>query len=486
MDAYNMTVLTNIIGAVESGGQEYGRRNYAAYADPYQNTTLEHTITLGWAQNYGDQANNLVTSIFAKDTEGFRRLDKCNPSIESMLFKAWEKERWNPTKEQKKVLIALIDSKAGHEAQDELFQLLMGGYIEECAKDYTPDVKATMMYCEIRHLGGKSAADRIFKRCDGNYSLDRIMQALATDQADKSSNNQVGDLKFWSRHRRCREFIEKYAREKMEPMERAKIFLRQQGLKVMTGYTPTGAQCFKDAGAWTKTPKPGYVVYFYGKPAGENYRICHTGLVEWVDKDGNFGTIEGNTSGGAFTTNGGSVARHTYSYKNVGGTNRVNGFGAPDFERAGITAEQFIAAASYHIGYEEKATNAYLDGFHRNAGRNNFQKFERDVIGYTGDQWCQYFVDACALYAARGEFQKGKQEVKCMVEMKEIKKGAAGQAVKIAQALLIYKFGISCGTAGSDGEFGDATERAVKEFQKMKDLDADGIIGKDTWTALID
>lgn len=486
MDAYNMDVLRNVIGAVESGGQEYGRRNYAAYAEPYKNTPLEHTITLGWAQNYGPEAEKLVKLIYEKDEAIFRKLDTCDPPIGGMLSVNWTELRWRPDEAQKKVLISLIDSPAGRKAQDELFDELMRKYITDCKADYTDEVNAVMMYCEIRHLGGKSAADRIFKRCDSNYTLERIMQALATDQADKSSNNQVGDLKFWSRHRRCREFIEKYAREeRMDPKERAKILLRQQGLKVMTGYTPEGAQCFKAANAWTKTPKPGYVVYFYGKPAGENYRICHTGIVEWVNGF-DFGTIEGNTSGGAFTTNGGSVARHTYSYRNVGGTNRVNGFGAPDFERAGITAEQYIEVARSYIGYEEKATNAFLDDFHKNAGRNNYQKFERDVIGYTGDQWCQYFVDACALYAARGvDGNEEKTEVKCMVEVKEIEKGAAGQEVKTAQVLLIHKFGISCGTAGSDGEFGDATERAVKKFQKMKDLDADGIIGKNTWTALL-
>ncbi|MFA6401112.1 MAG: peptidoglycan-binding domain-containing protein [Salinivirgaceae bacterium] len=35
-----------------------------------------------------------------------------------------------------------------------------------------------------------------------------------------------------------------------------------------------------------------------------------------------------------------------------------------------------------------------------------------------------------------------------------------------------------------DGEFGTGTLHAVKEFQKMKNLDADGIIGNITWRAL--
>ena len=51
MTQQNLDVLTNVIGAVESGGQVYGRRDYAAYAAPYTNSEKEHTITLGWAQN---------------------------------------------------------------------------------------------------------------------------------------------------------------------------------------------------------------------------------------------------------------------------------------------------------------------------------------------------------------------------------------------------------------------------------------------------
>lgn len=489
MDAYNLQVLTNIIGAVESGGQIYGRRNYSAYAQPYANTANEHTVTLGWAQNYGPEAEELVRRILEKDPATFAKLDTCKPSIRSMLSQDWTDIKWAPTAQQKDVLIALIDSKAGHEAQDELFADLMRSYIRSCAEDYTAAVKPTMMYCEIRHLGGRSAADRIFKRCSGDYSLDKIMSALVADQKDKSSENQVGDVKFWSRHVKCYQFIEQYAKEEseMDAKQRAKVLLRQTGLKVMTGYTPEGAQCYKNESAWVTVPKKGYVVYFYGKPAGEHYRICHTGIVESVNaSDKTFITIEGNTSGGAFTTNGGSVARHTYSYKAVGGTNRVNGFGVPNFSAAGITADQFVAVAESYVGYEEKASNAYLDDFHKNAGRNNYQKFERDVIGWTGDQWCQYFVDACALYAAQGvKGKEEKTEVKCMVEVKEIEKGAVGQEVKTAQVLLIHKFGLSCGTAGADGEFGGDTDKAVKEFQKKKGLDPDGVIGKNTWSALL-
>ena len=66
MNAQNMAVLTNVIGAVESGGQVYGKRRYDAYAAPFTNSNVEHTVTLGWAQNYGYEARKLIIMILDK------------------------------------------------------------------------------------------------------------------------------------------------------------------------------------------------------------------------------------------------------------------------------------------------------------------------------------------------------------------------------------------------------------------------------------
>lgn len=65
--------------------------------------------------------------------------------------------------------------------------------------------------------------------------------------------------------------------------------------------------------------------------------------------------------------------------------------------------------ADYYLGYEEKRSDANLDSFHANAGSNNYQKFERDVIGCSGDQWCQYYVDAIAIYTCEEKRQKRQE-----------------------------------------------------------------------------
>ena len=131
----------------------------------------------------------------------------------------------------------------------------------------------------------------------------------------------------------CQYFVDGVAVEITGSIEKAKELLCQTNSgNYMTGYTPDGAQYFKNAGRWYTVPEPGDVVYFYSTSMG---RICHVGYVESVNKSAKtFTTIEGNTNSDGFTTNGGCVARHEYSYASVGGSNRVRGFGRPKYTSA--------------------------------------------------------------------------------------------------------------------------------------------------------
>lgn len=212
MNQQNLEVLTNVIGAVESGGQVYGKRRYNAYAAPYTNSSKEVTITIGWAQCFSHEARQLMQGIYDADPAAFKKLDTCSPSIQSMLSKDWGAIKWNPSSSQKSVIISIIDSPVGHKVQDSMFIEKMKKLVADCVADYPgAGIKAQMMYCEIRHLGGRGPCDRIFKRCNGKYDLDTIMASLVADQKDTSSSNQVGDTKYWSRHVKCRQFIDQYA-----------------------------------------------------------------------------------------------------------------------------------------------------------------------------------------------------------------------------------------------------------------------------------
>lgn len=70
------------------------------------------------------------------------------------------------------------------------------------------------------------------------------------------------------------------------------------------------------------------------------------------------------------------------------------------------------------------------------------------------------------------------------VKVRQLSRGMEGNDVKTLQAALIAN-GFSCGSAGTDGDFGAGTEAALKKFQTKYSLGADGIAGNDTWGKLL-
>ena len=64
-----------------------------------------------------------------------------------------------------------------------------------------------------------------------------------------------------------------------------------------------------------------------------------------------------------------------------------------------------------------------------------------------------------------------------------IRRGSKGKDVTDAQTIL-YNLGYNLGSYGIDGDFGRATEAAVKEFQRDHGLNADGVVGPLTWDEL--
>ena len=72
----------------------------------------------------------------------------------------------------------------------------------------------------------------------------------------------------------------------------------------------------------------------------------------------------------------------------------------------------------------------------------------------------------------------------CRPELPTLRRGMTGEAIRAAQLLLIGH-GYDCGPDGADGDFGENTEAAVRRYQTARGLEADGIIGPETWRAMI-
>ena len=64
-----------------------------------------------------------------------------------------------------------------------------------------------------------------------------------------------------------------------------------------------------------------------------------------------------------------------------------------------------------------------------------------------------------------------------------LQNGDTGDAVWVVQTLLQAR-NIYCGPWGADGDFGNGTEKAVKDFQRRHNLTIDGVVGPDTGAAL--
>ena len=168
-----------------------------------------------------------------------------------------------------------------------------------------------------------------------------------------------------------------------------------------TQYTPSGKGLFLKSGRYGKEPKIGSIIYFYSNTMG---RVAHVGVVVSVSTlNGRFHikTIEGNTSSKeAFVRNGGCVAIKEYVFpvSDVGGKNRINGFGYPRFDDSTCSVDDFLRVLFNEVGYLEKASNASLDDKTANAGDKNYTKYGK-WYGGNGLYWCQQFVSWCAYTA---------------------------------------------------------------------------------------
>ena len=204
MNKRNQEVCAKMVIGAETGGQVYGAGRWDDVKLP--KIGLEVTLTLGAYQFYGNEGRQLLQMIYDTSPDTYLR------DLEDCLEFDWVARQWVPGAYLRHLIGNEISSKLGKEQQIKLFcDIQLPAYIERAEEFGVHDDAAQMMWVEVEHVGGTKAAKRIFKRCDGDYSLDKIMWSLKQDQADHSSENQAGDKLYWSRHTFCRDCIEKYA-----------------------------------------------------------------------------------------------------------------------------------------------------------------------------------------------------------------------------------------------------------------------------------
>ena len=91
-------------------------------------------------------------------------------------------------------------------------------------------------------------------------------------------------------------------------------------------------------------------------------------------------------------------------------------------------------------------------------------------------KWTHWGIPACI--KEEGEIPMDTKPVNVT-----LKRGSKGEYVTLLQTML-YSKGYDLGNYGIDGDFGKATEAAVKQYQTDMGLKVDGIVGKETWESL--
>ena len=104
------------------------------------------------------------------------------------------------------------------------------------------------------------------------------------------------------------------------------------------------------------------------------------------------------------------------------------------------------------------------------------------------NRWTHWAIAKCFASGYQMPTEPEKEPAKdnggqAVSNKKTIRKGNYGALVKECQTML-NKLGYDLGICGIDGDFGQATEKAVKAFQKDHGLTQDGVVGQKTWTVL--
>ena len=243
------------------------------------------------------------------------------------------------------------------------------------------------------------------------------------------------------------------------------------GLVALSANCGTMGDWFKNRGqslAWSTTPKRGDIVFF--DFSGKHTTRQHVGIIEKVNADGSLGTIEGNTSVTS-NDNGGAVMRRTrYKYQ-------VVHYGRPACA-SDAELEAYMALASEQVGVTEYPSGS-------NKVKYNTWYYGWAVSG-SSYPWCAVFVSWIFL---SGNKASGKTTTstttggsKVTITLDTLQQGSSGTQVKTLQRILYARIGSSIEV---DGDFGAKTKAGVIKVQKQLGLSTDGVVGKNTWTALL-
>lgn len=149
----------------------------------------------------------------------------------------------------------------------------------------------------------------------------------------------------------------------------------------------------------------------------------------------------------------------------------------PDFDEATLPLDHVGIVVDFD---ESTGTITYVNG--NGSSSTHVTKQTISVHSRYVAYWMRYIGDEKPVE----ETTKTTEEKTCSIELPVLKTGSKNSdAVLALQVLLTKKFNIDLPKYGCDSDFGAETHSAVRKFQRSNNLFEDGIVGKDTWTALL-
>lgn len=204
-------VWLNMLGAVETGSQVYGQRDYSEFIGPYAGSPNEYSCTAGAYQEYGENLRELLLAIQEQYPSAFAPRDTAK--IASDLKRSWGDGTPYKVKAgsaKARCIQNIISCPVGVLVQDIRAIELLDEYLADIKRLGVTNLRCGMFMAECYHLGGYSAVKRVVGRATNKNSLSALRKSLYLDQKDKSNSYQIGDLVYKSRHELFYKWLKSY------------------------------------------------------------------------------------------------------------------------------------------------------------------------------------------------------------------------------------------------------------------------------------
>lgn len=205
------SVWLNLLGAVETGGQVYGNRDYSEFISPLTGSPNEYSCTAGAYQEYGENLRQLLLAIQKQYPKTFKKLDTAK--IAQDLKRSWGDSTPYQVKagsKKAKCIQKIITSSAGKLVQDQRALTLLDEYLRDIRSLGVTNLRCGLFMAECYHLGGYAAIQRVVGRATNKNSISALRKSLYLDQKDKTNNYQIGDKIYKTRHEAIYRWLNAY------------------------------------------------------------------------------------------------------------------------------------------------------------------------------------------------------------------------------------------------------------------------------------